>query len=85
MPFIARWSERRSGRRILGDCQPLVSLVTAELVFALSARTYVDDAENYHGTDSFSRDDLPLVAKAAAQTRPFSLDRLAGLKSEPSE
>ncbi len=27
------------------------------------ARTYVDDAKNYHDTDSFGRDDLPLVAK----------------------
>jgi hypothetical protein len=27
------------------------------------ARTYVDDENKYHDTDSFGRDDLPLVAK----------------------
>src|SRR5262249_53209640 len=27
------------------------------------ARTYVDEANKYHDTDSFGRDDLPLVAK----------------------
>jgi hypothetical protein len=31
------------------------------------ARTYVDEAKAYHDTDSFGRDDLPLVAKLADQ------------------
>src|SRR5262249_26800335 len=31
------------------------------------ARTYVDEANKYHDTDSFGRDDLPLVAKLADQ------------------
>ncbi len=29
------------------------------------ARTYRDNAKNYHDTDSIGRDDLPLVAKLA--------------------
>ena len=31
------------------------------------ARTYLDEARNYHDTDSFGRDDLPLVTKLADQ------------------
>jgi hypothetical protein len=31
------------------------------------ARTYMDDAKTFHDTDSFGRDDLPLVAKLADQ------------------
>ncbi len=46
------------------------------------ARTYVDDARNYHDTDSFGRDDLPLVAKLADQAHTFIFGRLAGLKAE---
>ncbi len=49
------------------------------------ARTYVDDAKNYHDTDSFGRDDLPLVAKLADQAHTFIFERLAELKSEQSE
>ncbi len=49
------------------------------------ARTYIDDAKNYHDTDSFGRDDLPLVAKLADQAHTFIFDRLAELKSEQSE
>ena len=49
------------------------------------ARTYVDDAKNYHDTDSYGRDDLPLVAKLADQTHRFIFERLAELKSEQSE
>jgi hypothetical protein len=30
------------------------------------ARTYMDEANNYHDSDSFGRDDLPLVATATA-------------------
>lgn len=49
------------------------------------ARTYLDDAKAYHDTDSFGRDDLPLVAKLADQAHTFIFGRLAELKSEPSE
>jgi|GEM_PF-714579 len=49
------------------------------------ARTYVDDAKNYHDTDSYGRDDLPLVAKLADQAHTFIFERLAELKSEQSE
>ena len=49
------------------------------------ARTYVDDAKNFHDTDSFGRDDLPLVAKLADQAHTFIFERLAELKSEQSE
>ena len=49
------------------------------------ARTYVDDAKAYHDTDSFGRDDLPLVAKLADQAHTFIFDRLTELKSEQSE
>ena len=49
------------------------------------ARTYVDEAKNYHDTDRFGRDDLPLVAKLADQAHTFIFDRLAELKSEQSE
>jgi len=48
------------------------------------ARTYMDDARNYHDTDSFGRDDLPLVAKLADQAHTFIFERLAGLKTEQS-
>ncbi|HEY0946545.1 MAG TPA: hypothetical protein VGD81_14805 [Opitutaceae bacterium] len=46
------------------------------------ARTYVDDAKAYHDTDSFGRDDLPLVAKLADQAHTFIFKRLAEAKSE---
>jgi hypothetical protein len=36
-------------------------------------RTYVDDANKYHDTKSFGRDDLPLVAKLADQAHMFIL------------
>jgi hypothetical protein len=49
------------------------------------ARTYADEAKNYHDTDSYGRDDLPLVAKLADQAHTFIFERLAGLKSEQSE
>ena len=49
------------------------------------ARTYVDDAKNYHDTDSFGRDDLPLVAKLADQAHTFIFEQLAELKSDQSE
>ncbi len=49
------------------------------------ARTYVDDAKEYHDTDSFGRDDLPLVAKLADQAHTFIFEQLAKLKAEASE
>ena len=49
------------------------------------ARTYVDDAKNFHDTDSYGRDDLRLVAKLADQAHTFIFERLAELKSEQSE
>ena len=36
------------------------------------ARTYRDDANKHHDTDSFGRDDLPLVAKLADQAHTSS-------------
>ena len=49
------------------------------------ARTYMDEARNFHDTDSFGRDDLPLVTKLADQAHTFIFEQLAKLKSEPSE
>ena len=49
------------------------------------ARTYLDEAKNYHDTDSFGRDDLPLVAKLADQAHTFIFERLAELKNKQSE
>ena len=49
------------------------------------ARTYMDDARNFHDTESFGRDDLPLVAKLADQAHTFIFERLAVLKTEQGE
>ena len=49
------------------------------------ARTYMDEARIFHDTDSFGRDDLPLVAKLADQAHSFIFGRLAELKTEASE
>lgn len=50
------------------------------------ARTYKDDAQNYHDTDSFGRDDLLVVAKLADQAHTFIFERQIGQKNEaPSE
>ena len=49
------------------------------------ARTYMDEAKNYHDTDSFGRDDLPLVTKLADQAHTFIFERLAELKNKQSE
>ncbi len=46
------------------------------------ARTYIDEAKTFHDTDSYGRDDLPLVAKLADQAHTFIFERLAELKSE---
>ena len=45
------------------------------------ARTYVDEANNYHDTDSFGRD----VAKLADQAHTFIFERIAELKNKQSE
>jgi hypothetical protein len=45
------------------------------------ARTYVGDENKYHDTDSFGRDDLPLVAKLADQAHTFIFERLAEMKT----
>ena len=49
------------------------------------SRTYRDEAGNYHDTDSFGRDDLPLVAKLADQAHTFIFERLAELKTEQGD
>lgn len=49
------------------------------------ARTYKDDADKYHDTESFGRDDLPLVAKLADQAHTFIFARLAEQKPETAE
>ena len=46
------------------------------------ARTYVDDAKNFHDTDSFGRNDLPLVAKLADRAHTFIFERLTRLKAD---
>ena len=40
------------------------------------ARTYMDEARTFHDTDSFGRDDLPLVAKLADQADLSDLDAI---------
>jgi hypothetical protein len=49
------------------------------------ARTYVDDDNKFHDTDSFGRDDLPLVAKLADQAHTFIFERLAEPKAKQNE
>ena len=46
------------------------------------ARTYRDEQQNYHDSDSFGRDDLLLVAKLANEAHTFIFERLAGAKAE---
>ena len=48
------------------------------------ARTYRDAQQTYHDTDSFGRDDLPLVAKVADQAHTYIFERLAKSKVEDS-
>jgi hypothetical protein len=45
----------------------------------------VDEANNYHDTDSFGRGDLPLVAKLADLAHTFIFERLAELKTKQSD
>ena len=49
------------------------------------ARTYVGDDNKYHDTDSFGRDDLPLVAKLADQAHTFIFERLTEMKNKQNE
>src|ERR1700745_1856425 len=49
------------------------------------ARTYVDDDNKYHDSDSFGRDDLPLVAKLADQAHTFIFERLTEMKNKQNE
>ena len=49
------------------------------------ARTYMDDANKYHDTDSFGRDDLPLVAKLADQAHTFIFEQQAEMKSRQND
>ena len=46
------------------------------------ARTYMDESRNFHDTDSYGRDDLPLIAKLADRAHTFIFERLAELKAE---
>ena len=46
------------------------------------ARTYTGEDRQPHDTDSFARDDLPLVAKLADQAHTFIFGRLAEPKAE---
>jgi hypothetical protein len=40
-------------------------------------RSYRDEAKTWHDTDSYGRDDLPLVAKLADEAHTFIFERLA--------
>lgn len=46
------------------------------------ARTYMDEAKQFHDTDSFGRDDLLLLAKLADQAHTVVCDRLAGQRGD---
>jgi hypothetical protein len=48
------------------------------------ARTYRDEGR-FHDTDSFGRDDLPLVAKLADQAHTFIFAQLRRSAAEPGE
>lgn len=47
------------------------------------ARTYLGNDKKFHDTDSFGRDDLPLVAKLADQAHSYIFGRLSQPKPEP--
>ena len=49
------------------------------------ARGYMDDAKNWHDSDSFGRDDLLLLAKLADQAHTFIFEQCATPKAEPTE
>ena len=46
------------------------------------ARVYTGEDKQPHDTDSFGRDDLPLVAKLADRAHTFIFERLAELRAE---
>ena len=46
------------------------------------ARTYMDDAKQFHDTDSFGRDDLLLLAKLADQAHTFICEQMSAQKGE---
>lgn len=46
------------------------------------ARSYRDEQNNWHDSDSFGRDDLLLVAKVADQAHSFICERFAEAKAE---
>ncbi len=46
------------------------------------SRTYVDEQKQFHDSDSFGRDDLPLVGKLADQAHTFIFERLSAEKAE---
>jgi hypothetical protein len=47
------------------------------------ARGYMDEAKNWHDSDSFGRDDLLLVAKLADQAHTFIFEQGARARAEP--
>jgi hypothetical protein len=48
------------------------------------ARTYMDEAKQFHDTDSFGRDDLLLLSKLADQAHTFICERATPTRSEDS-
>jgi hypothetical protein len=49
------------------------------------ARAYVDEAKQWHDSDSFGRDDLLLLAKLADQAHTFIFEQCAQAKAAPGE
>jgi hypothetical protein len=48
------------------------------------ARGYMDEAKNWHDSDSFGRDDLLLVGKLADQAHTFIFEQGARARTEPA-
>jgi hypothetical protein len=46
------------------------------------ARTYLDEQKQFRDSDSFGRDDLPLIGKLADQAHTFIFERLAEAKAD---
>lgn len=49
------------------------------------ARTYRDEAKQFHDTDSFGRDDLPLIAKVADQAHSFIFERQVSSRTQADD
>lgn len=49
------------------------------------ARAYLDEAKNWHDSDSFGRDDLLLLAKLADLAHTFIFEQMAAAKPESGE